>query len=502
MSKKQLFLIGISTLLIPCGVKAQDTVPTPATGGLTPVSPTIRTSPEYGLEAERVITLQEAIELSFGQNPSMEAHKRAHEAAEFNKKSTWGLRLPHLATTAAYVRMGDDIGHFDFNNQKDILVNQLGQIQLPVQIPPQVLQSLQQMDLQLTIQKKRLAFWGVSATMPIYMGGKINAAVNAQKINIDKSHAEGEKTQVDLFAEVVERYYGLSLAQQVSKVRKEVTEGMRKHLFDARKMEENGMIARTETLYAEMHLAKAEGAETSADLQIETVNKALSTSLNEPGRYLPVTALFVVDDLKPLTYYQEQVKTNSPILKQVELTKRLAKEGVRAARSQFLPEVAAIGIVDVWNYNVSDAMPKWAVGAAAKLRIFDGLGTEYKHAAAKREVMQVEAIQVKAENDLMALTEQLYNLVRSSAAEAHALEASVEFAKAYLDSKQKAFAEGFAPSSDVVDAQLNLAAVKTERLAAAYAFDVALAQLLALAGETETFGDFVYQSDYHIISNE
>ena len=39
-------------------------------------------------------------------------------------------------------------------------------------------------------------------------------------------------------------------------VRKEVVIGMEKHLNDAVKMEENGMIARAERLHAEVALAK------------------------------------------------------------------------------------------------------------------------------------------------------------------------------------------------------------------------------------------------------
>ena len=59
-----------------------------------------------------------------------------------------------------------------------------------------------------------------------------------------------------------------------------------------------------------------------------------------------------------------------------------------------------------------------------------------------------------------------------------------------------------APSSDVVDARLNLAKAKVERLAAACTFDIALAQLLALAGETESMGSYMHQQDFQIITNE
>ena len=102
----------------------------------------------------------------------------------------------------------------------------------------------------------------------------------------------------------------------------------------------------------------------------------------------------------------------------------------------------------------------------------------------------------------MTLTEKLYNQLRSPQAEVHALSASVAFAESYLDAKLKAFSEGMAPSSDVVDARLNLAKAKVERLVAACTFHVTLAQLLALSGETESFTSYMRQQDFQMISNE
>lgn len=453
-------------------------------------------------DSTRTLTLQEAIDLSYRQNPTLEAQRLAREAAVFRRKSAWGLRMPQLGVTAAYTYLSEDIKAFDLNPEKDAALEYISQLPLPFPLPSEVIQAVKGLDLSLTLQKQQFAVVGATVAMPLYAGGKINAAVNAAKINIEKSDQEALKAQTDLFAEVVERYYGLSLAHRVLGVRREVTAGMKKHLNDAQKLEANGMIASTEKLYAEMYLAKAEGEETAAALQIGTVNRALGASLNRTADYMPVTALFIVDSLRPLSHFQEKVRENSPILRQVELTGRLAKEGVRAARAAFLPEVAVMGAVNAWDWQLTEMAPRWAVGAGVKLRIFDGLSSEYKHAAAKREVRQVEVMQVQAENDLMTLTEKLYNQLLSSKAEVHALASAVAFAESYLAAKLKAFSEGMTPSSDVVDARLNLAKAKVERLAAAYTFDVSLAQLLALSGETQTLGSYMFYPDYQIINND
>lgn len=62
------------------------------------------------------------------------------------------------------------------------------------------------------------------------------------------------------------------------------------------------------------------------------------------------------------------------------------------------------------------------------------------------------------------------------------IETSLNFATEYLRVREKSFAEGFATSLDVVDARLNLAKVKIERLNLVYTYDITLAQLLEASG--------------------
>ncbi len=61
--------------------------------------------------------------------------------------------------------------------------------------------------------------------------------------------------------------------------------------------------------------------------------------------------------------------------------------------------------------------------------------------------------------------------------------------------KNAAFLEGMASSSDLIDAELNLAGVRAERLQAAFNYDKLLAQLLEAAGLSEEFPAYARRSD-------
>ena len=140
-------------------------------------------------------------------------------------------------------------------------------------------------------------------------------------------------------------------------------------------------------------------------------------------------------------------------------------------------------------------MPRWAVGVGVNLKIFDGLNREYKYSAAKQTVKQVEVLEMKAGKDIAVLIEKLYNQMNNYANQMKSIDASLAFAEEYLKAKNAAFLEGMSSSSDLVDAELNLAKVRTERMQTAYNYDVVLAKLLEAAGISDEFISYLHRTD-------
>ena len=93
------------------------------------------------------------------------------------------------------------------------------------------------------------------------------------------------------------------------------------------------------------------------------------------------------------------------------------------------------------------------------------------------------------------LVESLYNAMLNSLHRLGSIESSMSFAEEYLKAKNAAFRAGMSPSTEMIDAELNLAKVRIERMQAAYHFDVALAKLLEAAGVSDTFADYMHRPD-------
>ena len=457
------------------------------------------------------LTLDDAVSIALSENPAVAALRHEEMAARRERQAAIGLRMPKIGVTGAYAYLGKDIG-LDVNYLKEGVNNSVtGLITGGVQgglIPPQMVPTLQGLlapmmggDWQLMLQNRSLGFVGGEVTVPIWLGGKINAASRAARINEDAVVASGRQTRNALVSELVERYYGLALARQVVEVRRQAAAGVAKHLEDAKAMMENGMLARSEYLYVEYKMAEAERELANAELQAATIADALNNTLGKnSGSYLPVSDMFVVDNIEEADYYRDLASDRNPLLNQVGLKRDLARENVRLQRSEFFPHVVAMGGASFYTYQVTDILPRWAVGVGVSFKIFDGLNREYKYSAAKQTLQRVDALKSKAENDMAVLVEKLYNQMLNYRNQLHSLDSSISFVEEYLKAKDLGFLEGMSSSSELIDAELNLAKVRTERMQAAYNFDVALAQLLEAAGISEEFAEYARRGDARKIS--
>ena len=448
-------------------------------------------------EAGRMLSLDEAVAVTLTENPALKAAAYEERAAQQQRRAAIGLRMPQINVTGAYAYMAKDIG-FDFNDLKGpVKEGVAGGLTALVQnglIPADKIPTLQGLlnpmmdaDWFLKVQDQSLGFVGGEVTVPIWN--------RAARINEKTAVAQGNQTRNALISELVERYFGLALATQVVAVRQQVVDGVRRHLEDARALERNGMIAQTERLYVEFKMAEAERELANAKLQAETIASALSNTLGRESDWRPVTAMFLLAKVEDLAYYQDLAQARNPLLSQVSLKRELAQEGVRAQRADFLPQVAAIGGGSFYNYQVAGLVPRWAVGVGVNIKIFDGLNREYKYSAAKQTVRRVGELQNKAGKDIAVLVEKLYNQMMNYRNQMTSIDASLKFAEEYLRMKNATFLEGMSSSSDLIDAELNLAGVRTERLQAAYNYDLLLARLLEAAGISDEYPSYARRND-------
>ena len=132
-------------------------------------------------EQGRTLSLEEALEMTLSDNPAIRAAEFNRRAAQQERRAAIGLRMPQIGITGSYAYLGKDI-EIDLNNMKTPVQNLAGQILQSGMIPSDYIPSISQMlsgamaaSWALPLQDRSLGFVGGDVTVPLWMGGKINA---------------------------------------------------------------------------------------------------------------------------------------------------------------------------------------------------------------------------------------------------------------------------------------------------------------------------------------
>lgn len=462
----------------------------------------------------KLISFQEAFEMASLHNPAILRAKEKLAQAEQELKAARGYYFPQVGVSATAIALSENLT-FDLSPVRDAIVplyqtmgtygnfsgvpnpdpNTAGVMPvLPDNISTQVVRSelmkgaekVNNAEWEVMIQERYFATLSANVTMPLYMGGKIRAANHAAAIKFRSAETELNNAKGELMVEVAQRYFGLALAHEALSVRSKVLQTMEKHFNDAQKMMNGGLISRAEYLHAGVVYAEADREYKKAVQQIELVTDGLNNSLATTGEtYFPVTALFLPENIEPESYYQAQAALSNAQLTKVRQYKELAHQGYKAELAEMMPQIAAMGTYELANKNLSPIVPEYMVGVGLKWSLFDGGSNYRKVKAARLQESQVDFMIDKAGADISLGISHYYTLLGQYREQLNELDKAALFADEYLRVRQKAFAEGMATSTEVSEAGLAVEKVQIERLQVLYNFDVALANLLYLAGEPD-----------------
>ncbi len=466
----------------------------------------------------KLLTFDEAYEHVLSNSHILKQAKLQINEKEADIKASAGLRVPRISVSGTAMQMSDRI-HLDLTPVRDAITPLYGALgnygdfsgvpygsatlpdaQSTAAVRSQLLEGLDEINAvtwDQTIQKKQFASLSANMAWPVYAGGKINAANKAAKIYNEEAGLQKDQKEAELLTELVTRYFGLVLSKESEEVRQQVLEAMEKHLYDAKKLSEEGQIAHVEELHAEVAKADAERELLKAKRQSSILESSLQNTLtlSENDSIKPASKLFLLKQIEKVSFFIDLAKSHSPLLKQVNTKKKLAETGIKAEKSTYLPSVALMGTYDIANKDLSPYMPDWMVGVGLNWTLFDGASGYRKIQAARLKSEQVDEAGKKAEDDIETVVRKLHHELGMQVEQLESLDKSLAFAETYEESKDRAFHEGLSSSSDLVDARLLVARFEIERLQAMYQYDVALASLLQFCGTPGLFVTYQQRDD-------
>ena len=450
-----------------------------------------------GALAQQRVSFEDALTMTLERNRAISSAKYGVDATYSEYRATQGLRMPKADLIGCYTLLQRNID-IDLTGTKGIVSESLeglikGGVAEGVITPPIAsllnngLAPLMGADWRYTLQNRHFGFVGATVTMPIYLGGRINIANRVAKLDIESAEIGLNGITAALITELVERYYGVILAREVMAVKRFVVQGVEQHLSDAEAMEEQGVVAHSTVLYLQYKLSDAEQEYSDAVSRLQIAERGLQSTMQSVDGVIPSDNMFVTNEVYDIDYYRNNALNLNTNIGMVENAQRHSAEGVNLARSAFMPEVVAMGGASIYSYNLTDIVPRWAVGVGVSIPLFGGLSRQEQYRASRSVERSVSDMAEKVREDILLLVDKEYYALQNALLNVDSSKRSILFAKSYYTTATEGFREGVISSSELMDAHIALAASEVEYLDAVYSFVVSLARLLEVSGLSDNF---------------
>ncbi|WP_395149072.1 TolC family protein [uncultured Helicobacter sp.] len=344
-----------------------------------------------------------------------------------------------------------------------------------------------------TFLQRDVMIGALNIVYPLYTGGVRMAGIQLAEIAKKDAQFALELKKLATFEEFISLYYGDVLAHEIKDVFAQDYEATQLHYQNALNLQKSGQIARIEVLSSQVASDKSKNKLHQAQNASISANIALQTALDNKNITPSSKLILSQKPLQDEEYYVQKTLANYPALQSMNLKIESATQATKIARGAFLPQVVGMGsyiVTDKQDSLLIQAMPRWYVGVGVSMPILTPNARIQKYQASKLAQLELESLKAQATKDLTLLVRRTYKEAVYAREEYKNLYSSIQLAKENLKLQQNAFKQGMATSTQVIDAQNMLQSTLIEQKTIAYKAIVALAKLLVLSDEIETFYEY------------
>ena len=325
----------------------------------------------------------------------------------------------------------------------------------------------------------------VSASMPIYTGGKLSGTIKKAKAGYLYSEQGLQKAYNDMRSTVTNGYFDMLQADNMQKLGRESVTRLADHLKNVEAQYEVGVVAKVDVLRSQVELANAK----QSLIKAENAYQIAEANLNKIVG-LPMDTQLKLDNILVYTPYENDMQycldyaaKHRPELEQAKQNVEAAKGALRVAISGHMPQVAATASQNWNNKNwPGDENGNWYVGVSVGLNIFDsGVTTSKIHGA--------EADLAKAHETYRDTVDAVNLDVRSNYLNLREAEKRIDTTKLAVSQAEEdyriaqlRYMNGVGTNTDVLDAQVALTDAKTNYLQAMYDYNTCKTNLETAIG--------------------
>ena len=328
----------------------------------------------------------------------------------------------------------------------------------------------------------------LTASMPIYTGGKLSGTIKKAKAGYLYSEQGLQKAYNDMRSTVTNGYFDMLQADNMQKLGRESVERLADHLKNVEAQYEVGVVAKVDVLRSQVELANAK----QSLIKAENAYQIAEANLNKIVG-LPMDTTLKLDNIliytpydNDLPYCLDYASLHRPELEQAKQNVEAAKGALRVAISGHMPQVAASASQN-WNNGNGKNWPgddngNWYVGVSVNMNIFDsGVTTSKIHGA--------EADLAKAHETYRDTVDAVNLDVRSNYLNLREAEKRIDTTKLAVSQAEEdyriaqlRYMNGVGTNTDVLDAQVALTDAKTNYLQALYDYNTCKTDLETAIG--------------------
>ncbi|MCW3118045.1 MAG: TolC family protein [Chitinophagaceae bacterium] len=331
---------------------------------------------EGNAQEKKIISLNEAIELSIKNSHQLKNNQAKIEEATAALKEATEKRLPNASVSGSYLRLNS--ANFDLKTKSNS-----GTGGTPAETP-----------------KVSQAMYGLlNISLPIYSGGRIKYGIESSRYLEQAAKLDAEDDRDEIIQNTIEAFANLFKAKTAVSLVKENLLQSQQRAKDFTNLEKNGLLARNDLLKAELQSSNTELSLVDAEnnWQLANINMNLMLGLPDATEIVLDTAgIEKRDDARTLEDFVQSATNNRKDMAALSLRKKAAESGVKVSKSELYPSLQLTG-----GYIAADIPNVFTVTNAVNI----GAGISYNIASwwkTKAKVQQADArVKQFAENQAM-----------------------------------------------------------------------------------------------------
>lgn len=325
----------------------------------------------------------------------------------------------------------------------------------------------------------------VGATLPLYTGGRTQAAINAATENESATGYDRAAAANDLGAETHVAYVSVLVSRETARVLGTAVASYDAHLKDAKNRQDLGLIASHEVLAVTVERERAELGRVQAEnvTAVATANllrlvglPAGTTLELDPAPGAAAAAIETVELVKRASAARPEIDGLRARIRAMEASAKVAsaasrpQAGLSAGYDFANPNPRILPLSGTWNDT-------WSVGVAVNWKILDGGKSDAASAQARAQADALRAQLTDLESRIaFDVTARRLDLDSAIAGRVVA-QRGIEAARDALRVARDRFREGVLTSSELLDAETRLLRAELEATQNEGQIQVATAQL-------------------------